>query len=116
MKLIKATYYSLKGLHYALHHEYAFKLEVALSVLIIPLAFFIGQNTIQQAILIMSWLLIPIVELLNSAVETVIDRISKEIHELSGRAKDLGSAAVFVACINATIVWALIILGNYQLL
>ena len=69
-----------------------------------------------QALLVSSWLLILIIELLNSAIETIIDRISKEIHELSGRAKDMGSAAVFIACINAVIVWIIILFEDLPLL
>ena len=80
-----------------------------LSVLVIPLALWLGQNKIEKLLLLASWLLIPLVELLNSAVEATVDRVSKEHHELAGQAKDLGSAAVFWASGMAVITWVLIL-------
>lgn len=103
--LIKSTGYSLKGLKSAFKNEAAFRHEVALSCILIPLAFFLANNKIELILMTGSVLLVLVVELLNSAVEAVVDRVGKEYHELSGRAKDLGSAAVFVALIIVGIVW-----------
>ena len=108
-RLIKATGYSCKGLAAAFRHETAFKQEVALSFVLIPLALWLGGSGLEQALLIMSWLLVLMFELINSAVEAVVDRIGPEHHELSGRAKDTGSAAVLIALVNATVVWFLIL-------
>ena len=108
-RLIKATGYSCKGLAAAFRHETAFKQEVALSFVLIPLALWLGGSGLEQALLIMSWLLVLMFELINSAIEAVVDRIGPEHHELSGRAKDTGSAAVLIALVNATVVWFLIL-------
>ncbi len=102
--------YSMSGMRFALG-EAAFRLEVLIAAIAIPLAFFVTQNNVEIAILISSILLLLIVELLNTAVETAINRISTEIHPLSKKAKDIGSAAVFIAAINAAFIW-LVILWN----
>lgn len=108
-RLINATRFSWQGLRAALAHEEAFLQEALASIVLIPLAFWLGETGIEKALLVGSWLLVLIVELLNSAVEATIDRIGAEAHELSGRAKDQGSAAVLIALINAVLVWVLII-------
>ena len=108
-RIIKATGYSLKGLSAALKHEAAFRQESVLFVIMLPLAFWLGDNGLQIALLISSLFLVLIVELLNSAIEAVVDRFGGEQHELSGRAKDIGSAAVFVSLANVVIVWLLVI-------
>lgn len=108
--LIKATGYSIQGLKSAFKHEAAFRHELAICCVLFPLAFWLGESAVEIALLIGSALLVIAFELLNSAVEAVVDRIGTERHELSGRAKDLGSAAVFVAMVNVVLVWALIII------
>ncbi|MCK5479862.1 MAG: diacylglycerol kinase [Gammaproteobacteria bacterium] len=111
-RLIKAAGFSFNGLAAAFRHETAFKQEVALSLLLIPLALWLGENGVEQALLIMSWLLVLMFELVNSGIEAVVDRVGTEHHELSGRAKDVGSAAVLVALVNAAVVW-LLVLTNF---
>lgn len=100
-----ATRYSLQGLTSAIEHEFAFRLEIFIASIAIPLALYLGHSGVEKALLIGSLLLVFIVELLNSAVEAVVDRISLDQHPLSGRAKDLASAAVFIACLNVVAVW-----------
>ncbi len=111
-RLIKAAGFSFNGLAAAFRHETAFRQEVALSLLLIPLALWLGENGVEQALLIMSWLLVLMFELVNSGIEAVVDRVGTEHHELSGRAKDVGSAAVLVALVNAAVVW-LLVLTNF---
>ncbi|MFB2857025.1 MULTISPECIES: diacylglycerol kinase [Aeromonas] len=104
-RIINATGYSMKGLKSAWINEAAFRQELMLILLLMPLAFWIGDSLNQILLLItISWLVV-IVEILNSAVEAVVDRIGSEHHELSGRAKDLGSAAVFIALALNALVW-----------
>lgn len=105
-KLLHATGYSLKGLASAIEHEFAFRLEIFIGAFAFPCAFYFGQTGTEKALLVSSLLLVYITELANSAIEAVVDRIGLEKHELSGRAKDLGSATVFMACINVIAVWS----------
>lgn len=108
-RMIRATVWSLQGLRAAWLHESSFRLEVYLLVVLAPLALWLGNDGVERALLLGSCLLVPLVELLNSALEAVIDRFGNEHHELVGRAKDMGSAAVFVAMVNAGAVWALVL-------
>jgi diacylglycerol kinase (ATP) len=108
-RLANAFTYSVAGTLAAFKHEDAFRQEVILSVVLIPLAMYLGQTSIEQALMISSILLIIIVELLNSSVEATVDRISVKRHKLSKRAKDIGSAAVFFSLINAAVTWFLIL-------
>ncbi|MFM4651246.1 diacylglycerol kinase [Aeromonas bivalvium] len=111
-RIIKATGYSIKGLRSAWLNEAAFRQELILILLLMPLAFWIGDSLDQTLLLIaVSWLVV-IVEILNSAVEAVVDRIGSEHHELSGRAKDLGSAAVFIALALNLLVWGALVGRN----
>ena len=110
-RLINAFGYSRDGIASAWKHEAAFREEVMLAVVAVPLGLWLGHGGIEKALLVGSILLILIVELLNSAVEAVVDRVSDEHHELSKRAKDIGSAAVLVALINVALVWACVLLG-----
>lgn len=103
-----ATLYSLAGIRAAWKHEAAFRQEVLLSVILVPAAFWLGGSTVERLLLLGSCLIVLITELLNSAVEAAIDRISDDKHRLSARAKDLGSAAVFISLWLAGITWALI--------
>ncbi|PJG81936.1 diacylglycerol kinase [Caviibacterium pharyngocola] len=107
--LIKSTGYSLKGLKSAVKYEAAFRHELFAAIILVPLAFWLGDNKIEIALMVGSVLLLLVVELLNSAIEAVVDRVGKEFHELSGRAKDLGSAAVFVTIGIILITWTLIL-------
>ncbi|MGN5114886.1 diacylglycerol kinase [Aeromonas jandaei] len=111
-RIINAAGYSMKGLRSAWINEAAFRQELMLILLLMPLAFWIGDSLNQILLLIIiSWLVV-IVEVLNSAVEAVVDRIGPEHHELSGRAKDLGSAAVFIALALNTLVWGALVGRN----
>jgi len=100
--------YSWMGLCSAFKHEAAFRQELAAFIVLVPVAIWIGDNTIQYALLIGSMLLVIITELINSAIEAVVDRFGGEQHELSGRAKDIGSAAVLVSIIACIVVWILV--------
>ena len=108
-RLFAAFNNSVSGLRNVFKTEVSFRQELLVCVILLPLALYLGRSAIDKVLLISSILLILIVELINSAIETVIDRISADSHELSGRAKDIGSAGVFLAIINAVIVWILII-------
>lgn len=111
-RIINATGYSMKGLKSAWINEAAFRQELMLILLLMPLAFWIGDTLNQILLLIViSWLVV-IVEILNSAIEAVVDRVGSEHHELSGRAKDLGSAAVFVALALNALVWGALVGRN----
>ena len=106
-----AFFYSMDGLRAAFRHEDAFRQEVFLAVLLIPVALLMPANGPGKALMIAAVLLVLIVELLNSAIEAVVDRISLENHALAKRAKDIGSAAVFLALVNVPVVWALVLFG-----
>jgi diacylglycerol kinase (ATP) len=107
-RIVNATFFSLAGLREAWLHESAFRQETLLCVVLIPAAFWVGQTAVERSLLIGSCLLVLIVELLNSGVEAVVDRVGDEPHRLSGRAKDLGSAAVLMSLALLVVVWGLI--------
>ena len=107
-RIIHAFGYSMKGMKAAFKHESAFRQEVALFIILIPAALWLGRSSLEYILLIGSLMLVLIVELLNSAIEAVVDRISDEMHKLAGRAKDMGSAAVFVSLANVFLVWGLV--------
>ncbi|WP_027965770.1 diacylglycerol kinase [Halomonas halocynthiae] len=107
--LVNSTRYSFKGLRAAFRDEAAFRQELSLCVILLPLAVWLGREPLEWIALIGSCLLVLIVELLNSAVENVVDRIGPEHHELSGRAKDIGSAAVMLALCIAGLTWGLLL-------
>jgi len=109
-RILNASGYSLDGLRAAFTGEAAFRQLVLLNVVLIPLTFFLNVSRVEQALWIAVCLLALIVELLNSAVEAAIDRISLELHPLSKNAKDMGSAAQFVALSMIALVWAVILL------
>ena len=108
-RLANAFKYSVAGTLAAFKHEDAFRQEVILSIVLIPLAIYLGETTTDQALMITSVILIIIVELLNSSVEATVDRISVKRHKLAKRAKDIGSAAVFFSLVNASVIWFLIL-------
>jgi len=107
-RLVNAFFYSLSGLRLAILHESAFRQEVFLAAVLIPIACVVEVSAVERAVMIASVLFVLVVELLNSSVEAAIDRIGLDTHRLSKRAKDLGSAAVFVALAMLTATWALI--------
>lgn len=108
-RIFKAAMWSMQGLRAAWLHESSFRLEVYLFAILAPLGWWLGQSAVERVLLIGSILLVLSIELLNSAVEAVISRYGDEIHELAGRAKDMGSAAVFVLMMNVLLVWGLIV-------
>ena len=99
----------MSGLKAAFTQEAAFRQEFLLCIILAPLALYLGETGVEKALLLGSLLLVLIVELLNSAVEATVDRISKDQHELAGQAKDMGSAAVFLSLLNVMVVWLLIL-------
>jgi len=109
----RALGYSLKGLRACYRHESAFRQEIAVSLVVVPLGLWLGQGGVEKALLVSSWVLVLIVELLNSAVEAAVDRFGPERHKLSGRAKDVASAAVLLSISMALLVWGLILLPRY---
>jgi diacylglycerol kinase (ATP) len=108
-RLINAAGYSLHGFASAYRHEDAFRQEVLLAALLVPVALFLPASGVGKALMIASVLLVLIVELLNSAIEAAVDRISLDRHRLSKRAKDIGSAAVFLSLVNVACVWGLVL-------
>lgn len=107
-RLRNAARYSATGLVAAWRGEEAFRQEILLAVILVPLALWLGQTAIERLLLISSWLVVMIVEILNTAIEVTIDRISDDHHPLSGQAKDLASAAVFLSLVLAAITWGTI--------
>jgi diacylglycerol kinase (ATP) len=108
-RIVNATFFSLAGLRTAWRNEAAFRQECVLCAILIPGGLWLGQTAVERVLLVGSCLLVLIVELLNTAVETVVDRVGTDHHPLSGAAKDLGSAAVFVSLLLTLIVWASIV-------
>ncbi len=106
--IIQAARHSYYGLRAAFLSERAFRIEIFLSIIVIPLAFYIGQSLFERILLLGSWLFVLLMELVNTAIETIINRISLEYHPDSGKAKDIGSAIVFVAAIQAIFFWGII--------
>jgi diacylglycerol kinase (ATP) len=110
-RLINALKYSFAGLKEAYRNEDAFRQEVTLAVILIPLAFLLEHAMLGRALMIAAVLLVIIVELLNSAIEATVDRISLDDHNLAKRAKDIGSAAVLISLVNLFVVWLLVLLN-----
>ncbi len=108
-RIWNAFFYSVDGLAAAFRHEDAFRQESLLALVLIPVALFLPASGVGKALMIASVLLVLVVELLNSAVEAVVDRISLENHHLAKRAKDIGSAAVLMSLVNVLVVWALVL-------
>jgi diacylglycerol kinase (ATP) len=111
-RLFKAFGNSYKGFAGAFREEAAFRQELALAVVVIPLGLWLGHNGVERALLIAPMLLVLIVELLNSAIEATVDRIGLERHQLSGLAKDIGSAAVFLSLFLLAAMWLLVLLDR----
>lgn len=110
-RLLNAFGYSMAGLKAAYKNEDAFRQEVLMAIVFIPLALYLGESGVAKAMMVASVILVVIVELLNSSIEATVDRISLENHMLAKRAKDIGSAAVLISLINMAVVWALVLLG-----
>lgn len=106
-RIIDATGYSMAGLRAAFKHESAFRQELALLVILLPVAIWLSNTIVDAILLIGSLFLVIIVELINSAIEAVVDLASEDIHKLAGRAKDIGSAAVMVSLVNVLMIWGL---------
>lgn len=111
-RLINAFGYSLEGLKAAYRHEDAFRQEVLLALVLLPLAFVLESRGLGRALMVASVLQVIVVELLNSAIEATVDRISLDNHQLAKRAKDIGSAAVLVSLLILAAVWGLVLLGK----
>ncbi len=109
-RLVKATGYSWAGLKAAWRNEEAFRLEILFCVILIPGALWLGNDGVERALLIGSLVLVILMELVNSAIEAIVDRIGSEHNELSGRAKDIGSATVFIALLNVILIWLFLLL------
>ena len=108
-RLVRATAYSLAGLRAAFRHEQAFRLEVLVLAFVIPAGLWLGKTGVQRALLIGSWCMVIVVELLNSAIEILVDRLWPEQNALAGRAKDTCSAAVFSSILLSIAVWLLVL-------
>ena len=115
-RIIKAFGFSMQGLRAAYEHESAFRQETWLFIVLFPVAIWLGQTAAEMALLIGSLFLVLITELLNSAVESTVDRVGAELHKLSGRAKDIGSAAVLVSLLNVAAIWGLIVLERFGII
>ena len=109
-RIVAAIQYSFSGLGAAARHEVAFRLELLMLALLAPLALWLGDTGVERALLVGCLMLVLIVELINSAIEATVDRISLENHRLAKRAKDIGAAAVMLSLVNAGVIWLLIVL------
>lgn len=114
-RIVRAGSYSASGLRAAIRKEAAFRQEVLLFVVLAPLALWLGRNGVERALLLGSLVVVLIVELLNSAVEAAVDRIGKKHHKLSGRAKDMGSAAVYLALMLVVVTWGLVLMDRLEI-
>lgn len=112
-RILRATKFSAQGLAQAWQHEAAFRQELVLVLILVPVAAWLGQTALERAVLIGCCLIVLIIELINSAIEAAIDRHGDEHHELSGRAKDMGSAAVFISLLLVAVVWGLIAVERF---
>lgn len=111
LRIVRAARYTARGFRQALVHDTSFRQEFVAMLFLAPIGVWLGDNGVERALLILPLLLVLLVELLNGAVETVVDRIGMDHNELSGRAKDLASAAVFVALLSVLVVWGLVLMG-----
>lgn len=112
-RVIRATGFSMQGLKLAWQHEAAFRQELILAAIMLPIALWVDVTTLERILLILGVFVVLIVELLNSAIEAVVDRISDEIHPLSGQAKDIASAAVFMSLVFCGLTWLLILVPKW---
>ncbi len=112
-RIFNAFGYSLAGFKACFEHEEAFRQELFVLLPLLPLGMWLGGDGVERALLLGSLLIVPIVELLNSAIEAIVDRVGTERHELAGRAKDIASAAVFLSIVFAVLVWGLVLLPRF---
>lgn len=105
----RATQWSLRGLAEAFRHESSFRLEVYLFIVLAPIGLVVGASAIERVLLVGSLMLVLVVELMNSGLEAIVDKASPEFNELAGRAKDMGSAAVFVSMLHVLLCWTLVL-------
>ena len=112
-RIINAGKYSMKGFRAAFKNEAAFRQDLLIAVILLIADFFVCRGVLQFLLLLSGPFFILLAEIMNSAVEAVVDRIGDEYHELSGRAKDLGSSAVFLMLTYTTVIWAVILIDNY---
>jgi diacylglycerol kinase (ATP) len=112
-QILRATRYSMQGLRAAWRHEASFRLEAMLLVPLLPAALLLGRSALERAVLAATVLMVPAMELMNAGLEAIVDKTTPEQHELAGRAKDMGSAAVFVCMCSAFLVWTLITLERF---
>lgn len=110
-RLLHAFRHAFRGLAAALRHELAFRVEVVTAIVAVPVALWVGESGLERALLVAVVGLVPLVELVNAAIEATVDRIGPEVHPLSARAKDLGAAALLVSLAIAGAVWLLVLLG-----
>jgi diacylglycerol kinase (ATP) len=108
-RIIKATAYSFKGIRRAYCNEAAFRQELLLVVILLPLGFWLGNNGLEKALLMVVLFIVLIVELINTGIEAAIDRFGGDQHELSAYAKDASSAAVFISLLNVVVIWSLVL-------
>ena len=108
-RVLKASRYSWQGVRAAYQHEEAFRQEVWLCLVLLPGGLYLGNGGLEKALLVACVMLVPVIEIINSAIEAVVDRFGDEMHELSGRAKDMGSAAVAMAIALLVTVWILVL-------
>lgn len=111
--LFKTFYYAACGLKTCFQKDLAFRQEILLTFIVIPLALYWGTTAIEKVILISCWFLVLLMEVINSSIEAIVDRISLEIHPLSKKIKDMGAAAVLLSIVNAITVWGVILLSHY---
>ncbi|RTR32063.1 diacylglycerol kinase [Shewanella atlantica] len=112
-RIFRATGFSMQGLRLAWVHEAAFRQELMLAIIMLPIALLVDITTVERLFLILTLFIVLIVELLNSAIEAVVDRVGDEIHPLSGQAKDVASAAVFMSLALCGITWTVILASRY---
>lgn len=112
-RIVHAFFYSMKGLKAAWSHEAAFRQEAVLSMVLIPVSFWLAQNHIELILLISSVFWVLLAELANSSIEAAVDRTGTDHHHLSGRAKDIGSALVFISLLLLAIVWAIVAFNRF---
>ncbi len=112
-QILRAARYSWQGIRAAWQHESSFRLEASMLIVLLPAAFFVGRHALERAVLAASVLLVPTMELMNAGLEAIVDKTTPELHELAGRAKDLGSAAVFGCMMIALICWGSVIVERW---
>lgn len=114
-RIIKAFGFSMKGLKAAWQCEAAFRQEAMLAIVLLPAAFWLARTPVELMVLLMTLFIVVITEILNSAVEAVVDRVSGDHHQLAGRAKDMGSAAVFLSLIMTAVVWGIVLYDRFYI-